>query len=208
VSYLKAELSTRQHGFIKGQSTVTAARHVLSIAEEEKGRTLKTRKLVALVTIDVRNAFNSASWRNVVREREDRKVSDYLIDMVKSYFSDRCLLIDGENQTEVTAGVPQGSVLGPLLWNLLYHGVLNISLPDGAETVAYADDLALVVTAKRKRAPELKTNAALEAIQQWMGINRLEIAPEKTEAVLLIGRKKCGPVKFVLGGEKYALKSP
>jgi hypothetical protein len=112
---LKAELSTRQHGFIKGKSTVTAARHVLSIAEEERGRTLKTRKLVALVTMDVRNAFNSASWRNVVGEMEDRKVSDYLIDMVKSYFSDRCLLIDGENQTEVTAGVPQGSVLGPLL---------------------------------------------------------------------------------------------
>jgi hypothetical protein len=56
--------------------------------------------------------------------------------MVKSYFSDRYLQEEDGKTTIITCGVPQGSVLGPLLWNLLYDDILNLTTPEGVELTA------------------------------------------------------------------------
>jgi hypothetical protein len=154
----------RQHGFTLGSYTVTAARRVLDIAEAETRKPLKTRNLIALVTLDVRNAFTSAPWSGVVREMEHRKLPRYLVDISRSYLCDRLFLTDGQGKIEVTARVPQGSVLRPLLWNIHYDRVLKVPLPRCVDTVAYADAQALVVTARKDDALERKTNAALETI--------------------------------------------
>ena len=45
-----------------------------------------------------------------------------------------------------TCGVPQGSILGPLLWNIHYDGVFDVEMPDGVTIVGYADDLAVAKT--------------------------------------------------------------
>ena len=42
----------------------------------------------------------------------------------------------------------EGSILGPTLWNVSYNGVLQVESPEGVETVAYADDLAIVVRSR------------------------------------------------------------
>lgn len=45
----------------------------------------------------------------------------------------------------VDAGVPQDLMLGPILWNILGHGVLNLEWPEKITTVAYVDDLVVLV---------------------------------------------------------------
>ena len=55
---------------------------------------------------------------------------------------------DGRKSYEVSAGVPQDSVLGPVLWNIMYGFVLRIRLPKGTQIVRFADDIALVIRGK------------------------------------------------------------
>ncbi|KAI5696448.1 hypothetical protein M8J76_011941 [Diaphorina citri] len=91
----------------------------------------------------------------------------------------------------MTAGVPQGSILGPTLWNLLYNGVLELPRPDGVTFIAYADDLAVVILAKTEIDIETKASDTLGMIKV--------IAPEKSEATLLVDRKEYNPFKIQMG---------
>ena len=75
----------------------------------------------------------------------------YLMEILNNYFQDRKVIYltdEGEREYIVTAGVPQGSVLGPLLWNIMYDGVLRLQLPNGTTIVGFADDIAIVSVAK------------------------------------------------------------
>lgn len=80
-------------------------------------------------------------------------------------------------------GVPHGSVLGPILWNIFYDQVLTLELPRNCNTIAYADDLVLIVKERKKDLLEYKTEEAIRRIHNWMTENKLKLAPEKTEAI-------------------------
>lgn len=74
----------------------------------------------------------------------------YMHKVLGNYLSERSVVVSYENEDEaipVYAGVPQGSVLGPLLWNIVYDGVLQIS-GYSSTLIAFADDL-LVITIGR-----------------------------------------------------------
>ena len=80
-------------------------------------------------------------------------------------------------------------------------------MPDGVRAVAYADDLVLVVKARREEELEERANDAMARVAQWMADQHLQLVPEKTEAILLIGRKKCRPLNgLVLEGHSIATK--
>ncbi|KAJ3661018.1 hypothetical protein Zmor_005440 [Zophobas morio] len=88
----------------------------------------------------LRNAFNTETWSRIVEKLK----SSYIINVIEDYFRNREIVINRNQGMEVTGGVPQGSVLGPLLWNILYETIVNLKLTKGATSVAFADDLALV----------------------------------------------------------------
>ncbi|CAB0040059.1 unnamed protein product [Trichogramma brassicae] len=87
-------LSERQYGFRKGRSTIDAIEDIVSTARYTvAGRRWHrgTKKYCAVVTLDVRNAFNSARWDNILAALRRLPVPDYLLRIIASYFSARVL---------------------------------------------------------------------------------------------------------------------
>jgi len=102
---------------------------------------------VGILTLDIRNAYNSVPWAAISKALREKVVSGYLPHFLDIYLEDRPLSFEeGLNSTKivVTCGVPQGSVLDSTLWNILYDGLLRTRLPAGVEYLAFADDVSWV----------------------------------------------------------------
>ncbi len=97
---------------------------------------------------------------------------------------------------EMTCGIPQGSVLRPLLWNIAFDAILKEEVPPGVNVICYADNT-LVVTAEDDIATlERKVNTALEAMMRWIESAGLNLATTKMEAVLFTRRRRFSPPSF------------
>lgn len=72
--------------------------------------------------------------------------------------------------------------------NILYAGILRIEHPERAKMLAYADDLAVVLRAKTEDELMEVGNESLTRIGKWLRSKKLQIAPEKSKSVQLIGK--------------------
>lgn len=149
------------------------------------------RRICAVITIYVRNAFNSASWQTILDELRKRGINESLTKLFGSYLSERAIIIEAEdliNTIKITSDVPQGSVLGPPLWNVMYNNLLTMQQPEGVEL--FVGDIAVIVTALTERILMNSANRALQRTARWSESRKLLLAPEKPEAVLLTTKRK------------------
>lgn len=90
-------------------------------------------------------------------------------------------------------GLRRRSVLGPVLWNILHDDLLEMVLlmvVEKVTTVAFADDLAIIISANDVDKLNFKVKAPIDSIEGWIDRNRLQVAPRKTEVIIFIRVEK------------------
>lgn len=107
---------------------------------------------------------------------------------------------------DVTCGVPQGSVVDPLLWNITYDQVLRSPLPDGALLIGFADDTLVVASGKTSEMAEELTNLSLQIVVDKIQDLGLELAIEKTKAMMFRRKYKDRVPEKVINGASIRTK--
>jgi len=80
--------------------------------------------------------------------------------------------------------VPQGSVLGPLLFILYINNIIEVC-PDGCNIKMFADDTLIYVSGESSADLEVKLNTAFNIIEHWMNINKLKMNARKTKYMIV-----------------------
>ena len=154
-----------------------------------------TKGEVALaVSLDIANAFNSIQWDVIHTSLIRHRLPVYIREIIKDYLRDRTIIYNTGNHLPLAKrtmerGIPQGSVLGPLLWNLGYDPVLRAAVPDGAVIVAYADDTLIILDGSSWTRTLRTMEAAIAAVITEIKKLGLVVATKKTE--------RCGSTDYL-----------
>ena len=115
------------------------------------------------------------------------------IDWFKSYLSGRTQIVDVNNTFSspdgVKCGVPQGSILGPLLF-LCYVNDMTIGISKDTKLLLYADDSAIIFSHKNPDVIARKLGSELENCSKWLVDNKLSLHLGKTECVVFGSKRK------------------
>ena len=140
---------------------------------------------VGMVLLDLQKAFDTVDHKILLMKLEAIGLNEDVIRWFRSYLTDRQQLVDVSgtlsSSAEIKCGVPQGSILGPLLF-LIYvndmSGVVNSKL------LLYADDSAILVSDKHISNIEKLLKKELETVNDWLIDNKLSLHLGKTESIL------------------------
>ena len=148
-----------------------------------------------MVLIDLQKAFDTIDHKILLKKLKYIGLSDDATNWIKSYLRNRITFVEIEgymsSERHIKCGVPQGSILGPLLF-LIYVNDMSQSVNCGL--LLYADDSCLIVTHKDVNYIEKTLNTNLSSLCDWLVDNKLSIHLGKTESILFGTRNKLAKV--------------
>ena len=176
-------INDRQHGFRKERSA--ADLHLLLSTRWSQALDKGLQTLV--LALDIEGAFDRVWHEGLLVKLESVGIKGNLLQLLKNYLSRRTLRVcvngSTSEQFPIEAGVPQGSVLGPLLWLVYINDCLNIF----PEADAFADDTTLSTSCKPKalQATIIHFNQRLVLLHQWGEMWQVRFAGEKTQFLII-----------------------
>ena len=192
-------LSNCQFGFRPQSSTQEA---LLSVTNSWHQMLTKHHQVVTIF-FDVRKAFDSVPHNHLISSIAEIGISGSLLKWLSDYLTGRKqqVVLDGitSESVPVTSGVPQGSILGPLLFNIFMNSISNLSFSQNTRLIMYADDI-LLYKPVDSIADIQNLQQDVDLVLSWMQSHGLTPNISKTKLMPITRSKSVLPINISIYG--------
>jgi hypothetical protein len=177
---------TTQAGFRKNHNTTIQLVRVINdiISEFNKSKT------TAMTLIDLEKAFDSMWINGLIKKMNDGGIDPNFTRLIHSYLSKRTIKVKVNNTIStprtIDSGVPQGSVLGPILFNLYTHDIPDFQK---TKTALYADDMATYAHSYYAQAALTQNQIHVRMLEKYYTRWKLKINESKTENIIFARKR-------------------
>lgn len=190
-------ISPNQFGFMAKRSTTS---QLISLMEDWH-KALASKKNIDCIYLDIRKAFDTVPHKLLLYKIHQIGIRGKLYEWIKDFLTERSFTVKIKDQYSrlhpILSGVPQGSVLGPILF-LIYINDLPKGLPHDIVVKLFADDTKLYHIHQNKTANHLQL--ALNQISDWAKKWGLQFSLDKTHVMYLGHSNKI--TDYYLNGQK------
>ena len=184
-----------QYGFREKHSISHALLDVSSLCYDSIQNKLHT----AMLFMDLRKAFDTVSHKILLHKLCHYEIRGPALSLINSYLSSRKQYVSINNVNSsskmINIGVPQGSILGPLLFLIYVHDLFNATL---TKPRLFADDTCFVISNSSPLNLELQCNLELQNLCNWCNANKLQINPEKSCILHIPSKLNSSPIDLNL----------
>ncbi|GBP78324.1 Putative 115 kDa protein in type-1 retrotransposable element R1DM [Eumeta japonica] len=167
----------------------------------------RKQKAVLLISLDIEGAFDNmvASTKT---QLIDKKCPGNLYQMACSYLTERKITVNYARETvtkSTNKGCVQGSICGPTFWNIIIDSLLQRLTDAKVHCQAFADDVVLAFSSESSSTIENAANEAMKIVTKWGSENKLNFAPQKTQAMVLTKKLKFQNPTIQMAGSQINL---
>lgn len=175
-----------QHGFRKARGTITQLARMEGKIKLSRARNNST----IIVSFDLSKAFDTMWQEGLVYKLRTKGCPGYLVKIISSYLQQRTYHVKTNEATSsvrtLRCGVPQGSVLGPILFNIYLS---DMPEPDNCTLAGYADDTTLICrSANPTKAAEYASRAS-DTLLRYFNRWQLTVNRDKTKVIPILHKK-------------------
>ena len=171
-------ISKKQFGFIKNRGTTVALNYISDKIYKNLDKSIPT----IAAFLDLSKAFDTVDHKILLYKLERHGIRGQALELMKSYLSDRQQIVKINNcksdSSLITTGVPQGTILGPLLFIIYVNDLLEDLLD--IEIASYADDTIIIASSKTWAEAAKAMNKNLQKVANWLALNKLSLNISKT----------------------------
>ena len=181
-------LHNNQYGFRRNRSTTMAIIHLT----EKIKRAIENNEFTIGIFLALSKAFDTVNHNILLQKLESYGIRGISRKWFQSYLTDRVQIVKYykvlSEKAKINCGVPQGSVLGPLLFLLYINDIFNSS--NLTSFIVFADDTNLFYSGKNIKQLELVVNNEIKKIFEWFKVNQLTLNIKKTNYIIFKSKKK------------------